>query len=565
MANPTSRPHPRPDLPQATWDAIQTVIGGIPALEDGSRPGFVRIAKACRAARRAGQIQGCSNQQLDAALKYLADAGELDHTTVRDDSTPEPVAAPKNDPLRININRFLDVAYDEQVGRARVLVGGKPFLHCSFIVTTFPVGDDIPQIDSIEDCAMCLKHDARVLEHLGAREWLTPAEEVLAHASNLQAWAENGYDMRLLHKNIAFPLLMELANAGDENAKRILDSEIGIRIREGNLATQITIVNTVLDYIRDPELLKILLENKDLVESDEEKSKYGEERYVDDITKRLERLVREGNTRARETRDDLLASLPKRDSPTIAKIAIVNMWGDQLTSHGFLEEILENTFEQYEAILGNTSKKDEYEAGTLISFVLARLEIMASVGSVAAKYALIKGALRSYNKSGPYGRIGQNFLIRVIERRGEAVPEEGTDELYYKFIRSKLLADSDPIVVEITRNCIEEASRQKLLRAIRYMDENWDHFERKNGCIQRWQSLITVAKLIIDFLQTRSYFDDWPSWFYKEFRTISSCNAIIDTMELNTFLTNILNLLLLDPDPIPEESLLIEKWKKVID
>ncbi|MEX2757571.1 MAG: leucine-rich repeat domain-containing protein, partial [Candidatus Sigynarchaeota archaeon] len=87
------------------------------------------------------------------------------------------------------------------------------------------------------------------------RKWLSPAEEVLAHASNLQAWVENDYDTRLLHANIAFPLLKELARAGDEKATRVLDAEIETRLRSGNQVTRQFILETCGDIIQDPALL----------------------------------------------------------------------------------------------------------------------------------------------------------------------------------------------------------------------------------------------------------------------------------------------------------------------
>jgi len=46
---------------------------------------------------------------------------------------------------------------------------------------------------------------------------------------NLQVWAENNYDTRILHSNLAFPLLKALANAGDPVAKRVFKSEVATR------------------------------------------------------------------------------------------------------------------------------------------------------------------------------------------------------------------------------------------------------------------------------------------------------------------------------------------------
>ena len=55
---------------------------------------------------------------------------------------------------------------------------------------------------------------------------ITPQEEFWGHCSNLQAWIENDYDTRLLHRNLAFPLLKELTNLGDLKAIKIFKKEI---------------------------------------------------------------------------------------------------------------------------------------------------------------------------------------------------------------------------------------------------------------------------------------------------------------------------------------------------
>ncbi len=53
------------------------------------------------------------------------------------------------------------------------------------------------------------------------RSAILPIKEFWGHCSNLQAWAEYGYDTRLLHPNLAFPLLEKLATVGDPIAKKV--------------------------------------------------------------------------------------------------------------------------------------------------------------------------------------------------------------------------------------------------------------------------------------------------------------------------------------------------------
>jgi len=62
---------------------------------------------------------------------------------------------------------------------------------------------------------------------------ILPQEEFWGHCSNLQCWVENNYNTRLLHTNIAFPLLKALSNAGDPNARRVFKEEIAQRFNNG--------------------------------------------------------------------------------------------------------------------------------------------------------------------------------------------------------------------------------------------------------------------------------------------------------------------------------------------
>ncbi len=55
---------------------------------------------------------------------------------------------------------------------------------------------------------------------------ITPQEEFWGHCSNLQAWIENDYNTRLLHRSLAFHLLKELAALGDPKAKKMFKKEI---------------------------------------------------------------------------------------------------------------------------------------------------------------------------------------------------------------------------------------------------------------------------------------------------------------------------------------------------
>jgi hypothetical protein len=59
-------------------------------------------------------------------------------------------------------------------------------------------------------------------------------EEFWGHCSNLQAWSEHDYDTRLLKVNLAFPLLEQLAEAGDNLARIKFKEEILKRLLSGS-------------------------------------------------------------------------------------------------------------------------------------------------------------------------------------------------------------------------------------------------------------------------------------------------------------------------------------------
>jgi tetratricopeptide (TPR) repeat protein len=141
---------------------------------------------------------------------------------------------------RFVVNEHLDVAWDTEDKRVRVLVDGKPFLYCSFLIAAVNASNG--EISSIDDLASV--DGARRLAGKSVRDLLSVEEEVLAHASNIQAWAENGYNTRLLHSNIAFPLLRALVTAGDAKARRVLDVELTERMRDGSDTTRRAILES---------------------------------------------------------------------------------------------------------------------------------------------------------------------------------------------------------------------------------------------------------------------------------------------------------------------------------
>jgi len=102
---------------------------------------------------------------------------------------------------------------------------------------------------------------------------LLAREEFKGHCSNLQAWVEYDYDTRLLHRNLAFPLLKRLVSVGDGKAKHRFFLEVEKRFKSGYPTVQTyliiegylgelkrTVLDELIDYAEDKSVLKLLSE-----------------------------------------------------------------------------------------------------------------------------------------------------------------------------------------------------------------------------------------------------------------------------------------------------------------
>ena len=128
------------------------------------------------------------------------------------------------------INDYLSLKLLEN-GRTQILVKNKPLMLCTYLLINIPVDqiEDFDEINSIDEAEEHLSHEMH-----GRFNYQIPSEtEFWGHCSNLEAWAENNYDTRILHRNLAFPLLKKLTSAGDPLAKRVFKEEIAKRIQSG--------------------------------------------------------------------------------------------------------------------------------------------------------------------------------------------------------------------------------------------------------------------------------------------------------------------------------------------
>ena len=142
------------------------------------------------------------------------------------------------------INKYLTLRLEKC--ETSIYVNNEHFLFCHLLLINIPVSHSIENtemsVDALED------HEYTALE---LREFYVPCmSRFLANCSNIQAWAEYDYDTRLLHRNLAFPLLKELTKAGDLKARKVFKEEIAKRYISNNSKVQ--------EYLRIEGFLDIL-------------------------------------------------------------------------------------------------------------------------------------------------------------------------------------------------------------------------------------------------------------------------------------------------------------------
>ena len=149
--------------------------------------------------------------------------------------------------LEFKINDYLTLRLLDN--RTNIYVKGMLFNQCKFLLLNLRK-DQFEAYDDIESIDQAAETLDRSLETTKLEYDISPETEFWGHCSNLQAWYENDYDTRLLHRNLAFPLLKALTDAGDPLAKKVFKEEIALRLESG--------YPTVVQYLVDQGYLQYL-------------------------------------------------------------------------------------------------------------------------------------------------------------------------------------------------------------------------------------------------------------------------------------------------------------------
>lgn len=166
------------------------------------------------------------------------------------------IVKPQNQIDEFKINQYLKLKLEG--GRTNIYVNNRRFIQCMYLLLNIPVSgiEDYDEVNSIDEAA------AKLDRSMERNHRKVPAEtEFWGHCSNIQAWADNQYDTRILHRNLAFPLLKALVDAGDPIAKRKFKEEIAMRYATGHpTVIRFLTQNGYLHYLTEDEFESMLID-----------------------------------------------------------------------------------------------------------------------------------------------------------------------------------------------------------------------------------------------------------------------------------------------------------------
>ena len=159
--------------------------------------------------------------------------------------------------LEFKVNDYITLKLEN--GQSNIYVGGNIFQQCKYLLLDLRVDNnrDYGDIESIDEAAEVLQNPVEARR--GGARAIPPETEFWGHCSNIQAWDKFGYDTRILHRNLAFPLLKTLVDAGDPQARKVFKEEIALRLESGYPSVVLYLTNQhYLEYLSKDELDTVL-------------------------------------------------------------------------------------------------------------------------------------------------------------------------------------------------------------------------------------------------------------------------------------------------------------------
>ena len=157
------------------------------------------------------------------------------------------------------INKYLKLKLIE--GQTVIYIDDKPFHQCKYLLLNLAEKDftKFDHIDSIDEAFQI--YNKMDKQHERDHYLIDPKSEFIGHCSNLQAWYEYDYDLRILHSSLSIPLLKKLALLGDKKAIIRLKESIATRIASKNFNTIIFYLNEEYLALFSNEELEVMFED----------------------------------------------------------------------------------------------------------------------------------------------------------------------------------------------------------------------------------------------------------------------------------------------------------------
>lgn len=165
--------------------------------------------------------------------------------------------------IEFKVNDYISLRFEGE--KTIIYVAGKRFRQCKYLYINISKDkfNDFDYLESIDEIAE--KLDKSMEDEIFPRK-IAPSVEFWGHCSNLQAWSENYYDMRILHSNIGFPLLKKLAEIGDPIANSRFKEEIAKRFSQGNENTRTFLIEECyMDLLSREEVLSLNIEQIEVI------------------------------------------------------------------------------------------------------------------------------------------------------------------------------------------------------------------------------------------------------------------------------------------------------------
>jgi hypothetical protein len=145
-------------------------------------------------------------------------------------------------------------------GKTVIYIDNKPFHQCKYLLLNLTQKDfnKFENIESIDEAFQIYNKIDK--NHESNNALIDPVSEFTGHCSNLQAWYEYDYDLRILHSSLSIPLLKKLALLGDKKAIIRLKESIATRIASKNFNTIIFYLNEEYLALFSNEELEVMFE-----------------------------------------------------------------------------------------------------------------------------------------------------------------------------------------------------------------------------------------------------------------------------------------------------------------